>query len=132
MVKTKGIYVSSPIEWVDSTPSGQIFQGVKYSGLWYLPEGRVIKASSRDQELTLDDFLSERTSELFYEQQDAETIIMEFYRGTQFNYKAPYKLSTSDILINDKGLEYHFVPVDEAELQAALEELDQKASESDD
>ena len=58
---------------------------------------------------------------------------MEFYKGTQFNMKVTYKLLNSDLLVNDKGLEYHFVPIDEAELQAAIEELNrEETSESDD
>ena len=132
MVKTNGFYVSEPKEWIDSTPSGQTFRGTNYHGILYLPDGRVVKALSQNQEIAVDDFIGENSSLSFYEQQDAETIIMEFYRGTQFNMKVTYKLINSDLLVNDKGLEYHFVPVDEAELQAAIEELDQKTSESDD
>ncbi|NBC07204.1 MAG: hypothetical protein GVY26_08425 [Bacteroidetes bacterium] len=132
MVKTNGFYVSKPKEWGDSTPSGQTFQGINYHGILYLPDGRVIRALSQNREIAKDDFFGENSSLSFYEQQDAETIIMEFYRGTQFNMKVIYKLLNSDLLVDDKGLEYHFVPVDEAELQAAIEELDQKASESDD
>ena len=131
MVKTNGFYVSEPKEWIDSTPSGQTFRGTNYHGILYLPDGRVVKALSQNQEIAVDDFIGENSSLSFYEQQDAETIIMEFYRGTQFNMKVTYKLINSDLLVNDKGLEYHFVPVDEAELQAATEELNRKTSESD-
>lgn len=133
MVKMNGFYVSGPKEWGDSTPSGQIFRGTNYHGILYLPDGRVVKALSQNREMTIDDFVGEKSSLSFYEQQDAETIVMEFYKGTQFNMKVTYKLLNSDLLVNDKGLEYHFVPIDEAELQAAIEELNrEETSESDD
>ena len=130
MIKTKGIYVTEPREWIDSYGTTAI-KGFNYIGFWFLQEGKAIRAVAKNREMSIRDFKMTNTV-AHYEQVDAETVTMDFYRGTKYNYKVHFSLRTSDTLIDDKGLEYHFVPVDEAELQAAIEELDQKTSESDD
>ena len=130
MIKTRGIYVTKPQERVNYA-GGNAIKSFSHRGYWFLENGEAILAVVKNRELNTRDFKKKNTI-AHYEQVDAETIKMDFYRGTKYNFQALYKLKTSDILINDKGLEYHFVPVDEAELQAAIEELDQKTSESDD
>ena len=130
MIKTKGIYVTRPQKWVDNIGTTAI-EGVNYLGYCFLQNGEAILAVVKNREINIRDFKKKNTI-AHYEQRDAETVIMDFYRGTKYNYKVPFRLRTSDTFIDDKGLEYHFVPVDEAELQAAIEELDQKTSESDD
>ena len=86
----------------------------------------------KNRELNIRDFVMFDNSINYYKQENAETVIMEFYKGSKYNFKVPYELRTSDVLINDKGREYFFVPVDEAELQAAIEKLNRKTSESGD
>ena len=130
MIKTKGVYVTKSQESVDYA-GGNAFKNTSYNGYLFLENGSVVAAFTKNREMSVRDFKKKNTV-AHYKQVDAETVEMDFYRGTKYNFQALYKLQTSDILINDKGLEYHFVPVDEAELQAAIEELDQKASASDD
>ena len=131
MIKTRGIYVTKPEEWVDNA-GGTAIKGFSHRGFWFLPDGRVIPGVVKNRELNIIDFVMFDNSINYYKQENAETVIMEFYRGSKYNFKVPYKLRTSDVLINDKGREYYFEPVDEAELQAATEELNRKTSESDD